>query len=429
MAKVTKKWALIASLSLAAVLFAISAGSAQAAVLFQSGANTFDNIGSSGFRWFGTTYLPQTSQRVCSVGFAVGNNSGDTDGWTIYLRSGGSDPDGGTLIDSIATTAGQWSTSTTPGFTSFDFDNCHTLTGGGTYFFALKKNGGAGFTTWKMGKTIGANEAELTNVWTYNGSAWSQFTGTQELGVQVSGDAGNAVEITFPTATSYSGDFNSFWLSYAAGAGETTFRVYYATSSANLNSSSTRWEDTNGLSLGGQVFGSAIPVVKTNTLLPGLGYYARAQLEQNGTNIATSTEVSFEIAGGGSLDSFSRFLITTQPTSTSTALTVTCDPDSSFFANSFCKLFQYLFVPDPGIWDSFKGLQSELAAKPPFGYVSSVTSALSGDLVSSSTPATTGFDVLSGVSDIFDDLRTMLQWALWLIFTFWLFNKFRNFKY
>jgi len=237
------------------------------------------------------------------------------------------------------------------------------------------------------------------------------------------------VGIIFPAAASYNGDFNSFWLSYdTAVAGETTFRVYYATSSANLNSSATRWENSNGLSIGGAVTAGTIPVVKTQALQPGGTYYARAQLEQTSVNIATSTEVSFQIAGSGTIDSFSSFLPTSAPTSTSTALTVTCDPDSNFFANSFCKLFQYLFVPDPAIWDNFKGLQTDLASKPPFGYVQSISTAFGG-LVSSSTPTTSGFNVLSGVSTIFTGLKTLLSWVLWLIFGFWVFNKFRNFHF
>jgi len=402
--------------------------------LFQSANTNWDNIGSSGFRWFGTTYLPQDGQQVCSIGLALGNNNSDTDSWDINLRSGGTTPSNGTLLETITTTAGQWPTSTTPGFTAFNLASCHTLNSGSTNFIEVKKNGGAGFTTWKMGKSIGPNEPELTNVWTYNGTTWSQFSGTQELAVQINGNAGNAVSISYPTIINIS-DFNYFILNYNVQAGAIDFNVDYATSSSNLGSAATRFTDTNSTAAtppsitAVQVFDGNIAVAKSRDFNLGESWYMQARLVEasSSTQLASSTITTMQIQSNTLLDTLP-FLNPIVSNSTSTDIILTCDPDDPLFTRSFCNLFSYLFVPPQSAWNGFKQLRTDLENKPPFGYITSAIDAISG--LSSAASSTVDLPDLSALDDdFFTPIKTFLSWVLYVLTGFWVYNKFRHFKF
>jgi len=394
--------------------------------IFQSTLTNYDNIGSSGFRWFGSTYLPQSGQRVCAVGLALGNSATDTDAWDILLRSGGSNPDNGTLIDTISTASSSWSTSTAPGYQQFNFSSCHTLTSGGTYFFEVKKNGGGSFTQWKMGKNIGTSYPELTNVWYYDGSAWAQFTGTQPLGIQVLGETGSAISIDFPTDnTSLVGDFNAWTLSYNSPSGDHTFYVDYATSTGNLSASSTRTTASTSIGIAAQTFSGQLQIYKLDNLSPGLTYYAQARLENaSSTQVASSSVISFDIGGNSFIDN-SLFL---NPAAPGASSTITCDSADGAFGSSLCNLFAYLFVPPQATWNNFKDLKAALEDKPPFGYITSVSDALGG----LSSSATSTFELptfTGGLADFFDTIKTLESWLLWFLFGWWVWNKFRHFKY
>jgi len=402
--------------------------------LFQSSNANYDNIGSSGFRWFGTTYLPQTGQQVCSIGLALGNNNSDSDSWDINFRSGGTNPDNGTLLETIATTAGQWPTSTTPGFTAFDLASCHTLTSGGTYFIEAKKNGGAGFTQWKMGKNIGTSYPELTNVWTYNGTTWSQFSGTQPLAVQINGNSGNSIAISYPTILNIT-DFTYFILHYNSQAGAIDFNVDYATSSSNLSSVGTRFTDTvhTGATppsiTATQVFDANIAVPKTRDFNIGEAWYMQARLvdASSSTQLASSTITTMNIQSNTLLDTLP-FLNPIVSNSTSTDLILTCDPNDGLFTRSFCNLFQYLFVPPQSAWNGFKQLRTDLEDKPPFGYITSAISAISG--LSDAASSTVDLPDLSALDDdFFTPIKTFLSWVLYVLTGFWVYNKFRHFKF
>jgi len=410
MAKATKKQGLIALLS-CAVLFS-GYFTALAASIISYTPTTGSNVSLSASEYRGQKFHINGSVEI--TGFTFKATNGTTNvarSWTLSLYDAA-----GTQVATRAITNTQVGAHSAGTDITLSFSSAAAVTSG-DYFIGILYVSGEGVT---MSMESPGNYGFGCKL-AYSGTGALGSCGTDDLYFKVEGNLGT-VSIAFPSdATSLRGDFNSWLLNYSAPSGDTTFVVHYGTSSTALSASSSI-----GLSLANGTYGQNILVPKTDALSVGSYYWAQANVVQSGSNIATSTMINFQVAGNSTIDSFAQFT-PTAPTSTSTDLTVTCDPNSSYFANSFCKLFQYLFVPDPAVWDNFKTLQNDLSNKPPFGYVSSVSSALGG-LVSSSTPSTTGFNVLSGVSTLFTDLKTMLSWALWLIFGFWVFNKFRHFK-
>lgn len=428
MLRTYKKLALFASVSLAIVLFGISARHAEAFTLYEqtirSATSTARDMVTSDVKHFYQSLGTGLSGTITGVTFEnfVSSISG-TPSVAIWSCNGNAQPIGCAGFTNEESKNYTVATSTT--IVSVTFDDPVVLNSGRYYYLGFS-NGGA-TATYTFAGSATDTYAGGSCSWMDYPSASIACGGISDMYFTLEG--GDGVTIVFPTATSYSGDFNSFWLNYGTGgSGDTTFRVYYATSSGNLNASSTRWEDSNGVSVGGSITLGQIPVVKTNALEPGGTYYARAQLERpTNTNVATSSVVTFEIAGTGQIDSFTRFLPTTAPVSTSTDLTITCDPDSNFFENSFCKLFQYLFVMPDSVWDPYRDLQDDIANKPPFGYVGQVTSLLT--TISTSSTSTIDFSYVSGWTGIIDDTEDKIAVVLWLLFIAWAFNRFRHFKF
>jgi len=104
------------------------------------------------------------------------------------------------------------------------------------------------------------------------------------------------------------------------------------------------------------------------------------------------------------------FGINEEPNPTSTT------PTAGFWAS--------LFVPSAGNLYNFTGLKDAIQNKPPFGYVSSIITALS--TLSTSTTSTIDLSSLSGASDVFDTLKTFASGLIWLVVAFWVFRKFRH---
>lgn len=114
------------------------------------------------------------------------------------------------------------------------------------------------------------------------------------------------------------------------------------------------------------------------------------------------------------------------PNSTSTDLTITCDPDDGFFQSSLCNLLVYLFRPSSQSLNNFSSLKSLVQDKPPFGYFLSVKNAFD-DLEN----GTTSMEVISTTtashfSGIIDPIDTGISWVLYLMAGVWLINRMRH---
>lgn len=129
-----------------------------------------------------------------------------------------------------------------------------------------------------------------------------------------------------------------------------------------------------------------------------------------------------------STKNYFRILGTEQPPPTSTPTStyfITCDPNSGFFTYSFCSMFAYLLVPDPAALNQFSELAEGIKYKPPIGYFYAIADVLGG-IEATSTQAFTLPEV-EGLTDyIFDPFKTALTWILWLLFSFWIFNRIRH---
>jgi len=153
--------------------------------------------------------------------------------------------------------------------------------------------------------------------------------------------------------------------------------------------------------------------------------YAQASLyDLAGTGFsATSTIISFTLTTSGNP------YFPTVPNSTSTlaSSTISCDPSAgNFFTNGICNIIVWAFIPPQSDFDNFSNLKTAIGTKPPFGYFTALDTAFTG--LSSSTTSTVSFGNFTGIS-FFDDLKSFLAWPLWFLFGWWVFNKFRHFKF
>jgi len=112
---------------------------------------------------------------------------------------------------------------------------------------------------------------------------------------------------------------------------------------------------------------------------------------------------------------------------TAAALSVTCDTSANAFSYSLCFLYQSVFIPQPGSLSAFNNIGGMISSKPPFGYFTAINTALGG-LNTSSTPAI-DLSALTPVANVFQPFRDLMQWVFWVLFGFWLYNKFRHFKF
>lgn len=92
------------------------------------------------------------------------------------------------------------------------------------------------------------------------------------------------------------------------------------------------------------------------------------------------------------------------------------------------KAFCWAFVPATWNAPPWSTLGDQVGQKPPFGYVSALTDALSG-LNASGTPAfsTMTTQTRTDLAGVFDPLRDGLMWIIWLSGAVWLYNRVKNF--
>jgi len=379
---------------------------------------------------FSTEYTPTTNLKVCGVGMALGNTSTTPDPltWSIKLYQGGTTPQNGTILDTIIPNISSYPTSSTHVQTVFDFSTCHVLSSGIKYYFTYADKGNT--IPWQIGESFSVPTQGFP--WAQNSvGTWTRYT-TFFWDFKLTGQQGEDIEIVHPSNNSIvSTGLGTFWADFnTIQSSSTIIYIDYATSTSNLDSTSTLARATLNISgSGGQLYDIRAYVPLVTDLINGQNYKALARIYDGNTSKATSTIISFTANSNYSPLPYDLPIGGTSiTTSTSTAMTITCDPNSPFFEQSFCKLFVYLLIPTDTSFSQFGNIKTLLQNKPPFGYISIVNTAFS-NLSTGTVSSTIDLGALSGLSGIFSDFKTLISWIAWLIFGFWVYNKFRHFKF
>jgi len=231
---------------------------------------------------------------------------------------------------------------------------------------------------------------------------------------------------TYPTASaSLGGDFTDWRYQLTTGSGFVGREgVRYGTTTAMTDWGDSFTQNSVAGTLPNTSWG--VYMKKSNLLAPGT-YYAQVYIQNaSSTDIATSEMISFTV-GSGSI-TYNGSNAVDMPTSTSTDLIITCDPNSGFFTNSLCNMTVYLFKPSSGVFDTWSGLWTVISAKPPMGYFTKTKEALEG--INTATSSAFTFEDVSALDDnIFTPLRTGVAFLLWFMFGIWLFNRLRHFNF
>ena len=236
------------------------------------------------------------------------------------------------------------------------------------------------------------------------------------------------INITYPIASS-TPDFNSWHIDYGFSTSTLKNAGHSIKYSQNLsecvgyNNGSGCFMDFEPTHTQNEIYA---PIVKLNDLPIG-NYQAQANLYNNNYIVATSSLITFTITGQPQLSTLYELPTTTWATST-LPFQITCDPDSSWYSYSICKVLVYLFVPNSNTLNKFNGLAAGISSKVPIGYFTEIREAL--EEFSSTTPIfTLDIDETEPVyTEVFEPIKTGLAWILWFAFAFWIFHRFRYFN-
>lgn len=237
------------------------------------------------------------------------------------------------------------------------------------------------------------------------------------------------IDLTLPTSSASLADFQNFIINYELEEPQTNgvfACIAYGTSS---DPAEMEYLDCESVVNTAGAHGRSIT---KRSLLQNGTYYAQAQLYKNvncppvgpceNSLLAESSVNEFTITGPYIPGSYWN-----PPTSTasSSEWVLTCDSVSGAFSNSFCSVLVYLFIPKSADFTRWSDLKSELDTKPPFGYFSSFSEAISA--LSTSSPSSIAFADLSSLdTSLFDRFKTGFSWVLWVMFGFWGFQKLRE---
>jgi hypothetical protein len=153
-------------------------------------------------------------------------------------------------------------------------------------------------------------------------------------------------------------------------------------------------------------------------VLPGDKWYnATANFWISPENILATSTSHFVV----STTSSAIWQIPPTSTTTSSGFVLTCDPDSSFFSESLCKLGLFLFIPKYEDFGSFLETWDNIKNKIPIGYFTAAETAL--DTLTTETDGSVSF---SSLGDFTDYIKNFFTGAFWLLFVFWSFNRIRN---
>jgi hypothetical protein len=144
---------------------------------------------------------------------------------------------------------------------------------------------------------------------------------------------------------------------------------------------------------------------------------ATAYLYNSSSSLVASSTIGFNINLSGGAYAV--------PTSTSPTATSSC-VSGNFFENGLCYLFNALLVPSQSSLNRFTALKTDITNKPPLGYFNRAKDLILGFGTTTAT-STIPLQSLEGLKTGFlGDLRAGLQWLLWIVFLFWIFNRLRN---
>jgi len=114
-----------------------------------------------------------------------------------------------------------------------------------------------------------------------------------------------------------------------------------------------------------------------------------------------------------------------------------CESVEGVITGGFCRVFSFLFAPSEESIERFVLLKNAMESKPPFGYVSIFSEEINSLSTASSTTST-AFSSIEVVEDmqlnswgelsIFETIRNILVWVLWIVFGFYIFKRFRDFS-
>jgi len=300
----------------------------------------------------------------------------------------------------------------------------------GYYFYGSHYNSGTGVVKGRHTDTTKAIGCNKTNFDVTSGTIVDYATscgGTERIYFKANGDLVSTITFTQPVASQELTDFSNWYLTYGyatttplgGGTGDSNITIYYSktsSSTATYTDSATTYQTVS------DVQSATVPKSHALVQIPEINntqWWVWGKLfDFYGNVAASSTPFQFGVDIPGD--------ITFTSASTTADLATTCDSSSGVFANSLCKLLQAVFYPSQQSIDNFSDLKAALENKPPFGYISSFNDAM-GDL-SSGASSTLDLSDLSGIG-IFDDFRDLLDWVLWFLFGFWVYNKFRHMKF
>jgi hypothetical protein len=87
----------------------------------------------------------------------------------------------------------------------------------------------------------------------------------------------------------------------------------------------------------------------------------------------------------------------------------------------FTNALSFTFAPNPGTFDRFTGLYTEIENKPPFGYVTKIKNALAG--VGASTTPAFDFGNIPFIATIFEPFKLLMITGLWIIYALFLMGR------
>lgn len=240
---------------------------------------------------------------------------------------------------------------------------------------------------------------------------------------------GPTISLEYPPNSTSTADFPQFIINYEIA--EPYPNGIFACVSYGTSSDPGEMEHQDCESVVNTAGAHGRAIIKRSLLENGT-HYAQAQLYQNvncpqigpcqNSLLSTSDVNEFTITGPYVPSSYWG-----APTSTATSSewVLTCDNVSGLFSNSLCSVLVYLFIPKSSDFTRWSDLKSELDTKPPFGYFSSFSEAIS-ELSTSSTSSIAFADLSTLDTSLFDRFKTGFSWVLWVMFGFWGFQKLRE---
>jgi len=232
-------------------------------------------------------------------------------------------------------------------------------------------------------------------------------------------DRANPIKISMeypPDLASLPTDFTTWISKFTTTAGGSyAVKIDYF----DYSSPSVIYSDTAGLSMPTAVSDFDFQVAKSTLLIGGHNHNAIMYLLDSDNNILASDTADF--TAGYNLYDNSTYIIL-PPTSTSTELNISCDPDSGFFQYSLCYLATSLFIPSQNSLDNYYGLWDMIKHKAPIGYISSAIDSYS-EIQSATSSAFTLATPPELETSILNPFKTGLSWVLWFSFGIFIIKR------